>query len=155
MNTTVWVQKSWMPGSPSRISFVGWPLISVGPDHETCFTSRFCCHNFEVTPIFLEKNCADSNRVTTHGLNFRTPTHTCGKRKAPTNLNAEVSWKTVTWKKGLNFGDGRELKLLTLTYWRITKRDLYVAVWKLRFLKTQISPIQHTKKIISNELFIV
>jgi hypothetical protein len=32
---------------------------------------------------------------------------------------------------------------------------LYVAVWKLRFLKTQISPIQHTKKIISNELFIV
>ena len=45
---------AWCPG---RINFAGWSLISVGPERETCFTSRFCCHNFEVTPTFLEKLC--------------------------------------------------------------------------------------------------
>ena len=42
--------------------------------------------------------------------------------------------------------------LLTVTYWKITNRDLDVVLWKLSFLETEISRNQHTEKIISNEV---
>jgi hypothetical protein len=153
MNTPIWVKNPgcWV-AQANKFCMVellnirgswSWNLF-----HVTVPLSQF----WDNSHIFGKKNCADSNGVTTHGLNCRTPTFSCGKRKAPTNLKDEVSWKTVTWKKGLNFGwgVGWGLKLLTLAYWRITNRDLYVTMWKLSFLKTEISPNQHTKEIISN-----
>ena len=41
-------------------------------------------------------------------------------------MNAKVSWKTVTWKKGLNLGGG--VKTAHLDILENNKKDLYVAV---------------------------
>lgn len=62
------------------------------------------------------------------------------------NLNAEVSWKTVTWKKGLNFGGGG-VKTAHLDILEDNKKGFVCSGVKTQLFKNFFYPTHtHTQK---------